>query len=426
MHRVLRSVVVGLCVACAPTKESVRAEPTSPGEPPPPSPVTPREYLPLEALDDARSGPLELVGIGGWPGTFRRLTCVYRNARVIVIDERCSTPREPNGLMVHVVSPGRGRVSVFAEAGGPIGAATRAAYTSFGVVSREPRPAPATLSLSARYDDVIAYESVPAGRGPPECLARAPSGAPSCSKGSTINPGAFAATVQPFLNEPPAAWFELVRTLVTLRQTAHASISLSAFSPAQLAAWSASWARDQDLTVDEDHVARVGNTEGLTASTVMTADGGAFIAGTKAHQGATIPFLVRVDARGRQVWSVPLPERGFVSYEAVSVLATPDDGAVVLAQGYPNPAWKAVHRVLKLDGKGAVRWQWIGRGKDKHQVPQIVTGQLTTGSTVVLRGLIQLVADGDVHAWTGALDTTGKLVRDEVGPVLPDHGASVR
>lgn len=420
----MQSVVAGLYVGCA-SSHTVRAEPPSPGAAAPVQ-VVPREaYLPLEAISDARSGPLEVVGVGGWPGTFRRLTCVYRNARVIVIDERCSNPREPTGLLVHVVSPGRGRASIFAEAGVPIGAATRAAYTMFGVVSRAPRAAPATLTLTARYDDVIASESVPPGKGPPECLARAPSGAVSCSKGSTLTPADFGATVQPFLNEPPAAWFELVRTLLTLRQTAHASISLGAFSPAQLAAWSASWARDQDLTVDEDNVARVGNTEGLTASTVLTADGGAFIAGTKAHQGATVPFLVRVDGHGRQVWSVPLPEKGFVSYEDVSVLATPDDGAVVLAQGYPNPAWKAVHRVIKLDGKGAVRWQWIGRGKNTHQVPQIVTGQLT-GATVVLRGLIQLVADGDVHAWTGALDTNGKLVRDEVGPVLADHGASLR
>jgi hypothetical protein len=74
---------------------------------------------------------------------------------------------------------------------------------------------------------------------------------------------------------------------------------------------------------------------------------------------------------------------------------------------------------------GGVRWQWIGYGKDKHQIAQIVTAKLIAKGNVLLQGYIQLVADGDVYAWIGELDAAGKLVCDEVGAVLPDKGASL-
>src|SRR5512144_269365 len=54
-----------------------------------PAPAASTLYGPAEAVSDALAAPLEIVGVGAWPGSFRRLACIYRNARVLVVDERC-------------------------------------------------------------------------------------------------------------------------------------------------------------------------------------------------------------------------------------------------------------------------------------------------------------------------------------------------
>jgi hypothetical protein len=397
------------------------AHANAPAGPSPAAAATP--YAPDEAIADALSGPLEVVGVGGWPGSFRRLACVYRNARVFVVDERCSDPREPSGLVIHVLSPARGRTTLFAEAAGPIGGARRPDYKSLGVGSAAPREPPASLAVSMSYEDVVAYETDPRGKIRASCTASTSRPQGSCSKGSAISAEAYAAAAAPFLREPPAAWYDLVRALVGLRVQAHAGIRPAALPLPRLAAWGASWARDQDVTVDEGAMKRVGNPHGRTAAIAVTADGGALIAGTTSFKGQTVPAVVRADARGAKLWLKPLPERAFVTHEVASVAALPD-GALLLSPGYPDPGWKPTARVVRLDDRGNVRWQWLGRGKDRHKIPQIVTAQRTPKGTVLLRGYIQLVADGDVHGWTGELDARGRTIREEVGDVLPDHGAS--
>ncbi|HSM93525.1 MAG TPA: hypothetical protein VLT47_11625 [Anaeromyxobacteraceae bacterium] len=390
---------------------------------PPPSTTAP--YAPGEAIADAVSGPLEVVGVGAWPdGGFRRLSCVYRNARVVVVDERCSDPREPTGLTVHVLSPARGRATVFAEASMPIGRARRPDYGSFGAASAAPRSPPVALSASMTYEDVVASETGAPGQVRAMCSAGTQRPEGHCSKGAATSAGAWAATVTPFLREPPAAWYDLVRALVGLRVQAHAAIRPAALPLPRLVAWGASWARDQDVTVTEDQLKRVGNRYGRTAAIAVAGDGGVFIAGTTSHAGTTVPSVVRAGADGTKRWVKALPERGFVTHEEAAVAALPD-GAIVLSPGYPDPGWKPTARVIRLDDKGNVRWQWLGRGKDRYKIPQVVTAEPTPKGTVLLRGFIQLVADGDVHGWTGELDAKGKELRWEVGPVLPDHGASL-
>jgi hypothetical protein len=380
-------------------------------------------YLPEEALVDALSGPLEVVGVGGWPGSFRRLSCVYRNGRVFVVDERCSDPREPSSLVVHVLSPSRGRATVFGEAPGPIGSARRGDYKAFGAASAPPRDPPLPLDLSMGYEDVIAYETEPRGRVRGFCSAGTQRPEGSCQKGLPMTAAEYAARVGPFVSDPPAGWYELVRALVPLRVKAHVAVRPASLPLARLAAWGASWARDQEITVDEENMKRVGNGLGRSASIALAKDGGVWIAGTISNGGATVPGVVRVDASGAKRWQKALPERGFPTHEQASVLALPD-GALVLSAGYDSPGWKPKARAIRLDEKGTVRWSWIGRGKDRYKIPIVVTAQSTDRGTIHLRGYIQLVADGDVHEWNGELDAKGKLVRDEVGPVLPDHGAS--
>lgn len=385
-------------------------------------PAAARLYLPDEAIADATSGPLEIVGVGGWPGAFRRLSCVYRNARVFVVDERCSDPRAPSDLVVQVLSPTRGRATIFAEGSGPIGAARRPDYRSLGAAITAPSDPPA-LAVSMGYEEVVAAETDAPGRVRATCSATTQRPQGSCSKGGPTTPEAFAASAAPFLREPPAAWYDLVRGLVRLRAQAHAAIRPASLPLPRLSAWGASWARDQDVTVNDDAMKRVGNTHGRTAAMALTADGGLLVAGTTSFKGQTVPAVVRADAKGSKVWFKPLPEKGFVTHEVASVAAIPD-GAIVLSPGYPDPGWKPTARVIRLDDKGNVRWQWLGRGKDRHRIPQIVTAQPTPQGAILLRGYIQLVADGDVHGWTGELDAKGRTLREEVGPILPDHGAS--
>jgi hypothetical protein len=396
--------------------------PRAPPGAPAPAPVAP-PYAPSQATADALSGPLEIVGVGAWPGLFRRLSCVYRNLRVFVVDERCSDPREPSSLVVHVLSPTRGRATIFADAGAPIGRARRPDYRSFGAASTAPRPPPAALDVAMDYERVVAAETDAPGTVRATCSAGTQRPQGSCSKGAPVSAAEYAASVEPFLREPPAGWYELVHELVRLRVQAHAGIRPAALPLPRLVAWGASWARDLDVTVDEENLKRVGNRYGRTAAIALTADGGALIAGTTQHGGVTVPAVVRADASGSKRWLKALPERGFVTHEIASVAVVPG-GAIVLSPGYPDPGWKPTARVIRLDEAGNVRWQWLGRGKDRHRIPQVVTAQPTAQGTVLLRGYVQLIADGDVHAWNAELDGRGKAIREEVGPVLPDHAAS--
>lgn len=407
------AILVALFAAAAPAPK--------PAEPSPPAAAAP--YLPAEAVADARAGALEIVGVGAWPGLFRRLTCVYRNERVFVVDERCSEPREPSALTVLVLSPTRGRATIFADAGGPIGRARRPGYKSFGAASTAPRPPPGSLDLAASYEELVAYEADAPGAVRATCSAGTQRPEGFCSKGTLVSAAEYAASVGPFLSSPPDGWFELVGALVKLRVRAHASIRPAALPLPRLVAWGASWARDLDVTVDEGNLKRVGNQYGRTASMALTADGGVLMAGTTTSGGATVPGVVRADANGAKRWFKAFPERGFVTHEIAAVAALPD-GALVLSPGYPDPGWKPTARLLRLDVNGNVRWQWFGRGKDRHRIPQVVTAQPTPKGTILLRGYIQLVADGDVHGWTAELDGKGKTLREEVGEVLPDHAAS--
>jgi hypothetical protein len=334
-----------------------------PPEPSPPAASAP--YLPAEAIADARSGPLEIVGVGGWPGLFRRLTCVYRNERVFVVDERCSEPREPSALTVLVLSPTRGRATIFADAGAPIGRARRPGYKSFGAASTAPRPPPGSLDLAASYEELVAYEADAPGAVRATCSAGTQRPEGSCSRGAPVSAAEYAAAVGPFLASPPDGWFELVRTLVKLRVRAHASIRPAALPPPRLVAWGASWARDQDVTVDEGNLKRVGNPFGRTASMALTSDGGVLIAGTTTRGGAAVPGVVRADANGARRWLKAFPERGFVTHEIASVAALPD-GALVLSPGYPDPGWKPTARLLRLDARGKTLREEVGEVLPDH------------------------------------------------------------
>src|SRR4051812_30389064 len=209
----MRSIaLLGLVTACVPSPAPVGVGRPAAPPPPPQTAIAPppaQPYLPDEALADAMSSPLEIVGVGSWPGTFRRLACFYRNARVFVIDEKCSSPAEPTAMSVHVLSPTRGRVTIYADGARKISAATRADYTLFGAATAEVRPAPARLDLGMTYEDVLAYVTEPPGKIAQFCTVSIATPAGHCTKLATMTPGDYAARVSPFVAQPPPSWFAL-------------------------------------------------------------------------------------------------------------------------------------------------------------------------------------------------------------------------
>ena len=347
---------------------------------------------------------------------------MYRNERVFVVDESCSSPAEPTQLTVHVFSPARGRATLYAHSARKITAAKRADYTQFGAASADLKPSPARLELTQTYEDVIAYETDGRGQIPIFCTASITNPAGHCTKGATMTPGEYAARVSSFVAEPPASWFALVRTLVEHRKVAHAAIKPAQLPVPRLVAWAASFGRDLDVTVSEELLGRIG-TACVSSAAALTEDGGVAIAGTRSSGPNNMPAVARVDANGKVQWVKTFAKKGFVSHEGTSVLAA--GGALyVHTSGYRNLAQKTIARVFKLDARGNVSWEWDGNARDnnKDKIPQVTRVNATSQGTLLLTGHIQLVPDGDVHGWTAELDTKGKLVREEVGAVLHARG----
>jgi hypothetical protein len=384
-------------------------------------------YLPEEALADAMSGPLEVVGVGGWPtGEFRRTSCVYRNARVFVVDEVCASPAEGTRIHVHILSPTRGHASIYADGEREmITQARRADYTQLGTTNYDPKPPPARLDLAMSYEQLYDYADVGRGKIDVFCTSsiQAPQG--HCSqKSATISPSDYAAKVSGFIAQPPDRWYAFVHTVVDLRKTAFASIQPAKLPVPRLVTWGSSVGRDLDVTVTETTIKRVG-TPDVSSAIVVTEDGGAAIAGTRSSgPNNVMPAVARVDATGKKVWVKTFAKTGFVGHEDTTILAH-HGSLYVLAHAFPKLMLKPISRVFKLTAAGAIAWEWQGRAKpDQHRtaIPQVLRLTPTPQGTLQLIGFIQLVPDGEVHGWTGELDENGKVLHEEVGAVLPDGG----
>jgi hypothetical protein len=130
-------------------------------------------YAADEALQDVLSGRLEYVGTGRWPGIERSYTCVFRNARVLVVHAYCTQTEAP-AMRIDVYSPGRGYTRLYAESNGPISIRDRALYSSF-LASSEPPPSVGApvgdLALSMSFDELRRYEQKRYDAYLPACYA---------------------------------------------------------------------------------------------------------------------------------------------------------------------------------------------------------------------------------------------------------------
>jgi hypothetical protein len=190
-----------------------------PGDPPtkpPPGTTAPDValYALDDALDDALSGTWQHVGTGNWYGIDERISaCAYRNDRVLVVNVYCST-KELNGFRVDILSPTKGRVSLYAEADTPISTLARGKYVTFLGESQQADPAlPAIASVS--FAALRAYEEKRVGRGIPLCSGGIELGAPlsGCTGKLDSHEAAWAKRNNPFLANPNAAWYRIVKEL---------------------------------------------------------------------------------------------------------------------------------------------------------------------------------------------------------------------
>ncbi|MGH7437532.1 MAG: hypothetical protein ACRENE_17790 [Polyangiaceae bacterium] len=387
----------------------------APGSPPPGPPGAPVPvYTADETVRDALASPLSLVGIGGWTGYYRHLSCIYRNAQVIVVDMRCNE-RETYQFDAVVDSPARGRVELVADARQKtvaLSTVQRPDYETFSISGAGPWAGPPALSVGMSYDQITAFDELRSRfQGGCQISPGVPQGV--CSHGAPFAAGAFASANASFFRAPPHDWYRFVQTLAGARAASYAATDLAKVSAGQLAAWAGAVGFQNDIDVSDKVLPFVGQ-PGHFAAAVLTADGGMAYAGTR--RGAQI-VVARTDRTGHKLWEAVLPEPGIRQEESASLVAT-DSGYYVHAEGFVDTAVQSHHRLYKLDAHGKVLWKWYpSKRPPPAQVPQFFRAELTPQATVLIDGYLQLEKDGAVHAWTAEVSTDGKSLRDEVGSV---------
>lgn len=172
------------------------------------------------------------------------------------------------------------------------------------------------------------------------------------------------------------------------------------------------------VDINKYQMSQVGNTEGYFAPIVANDKGEAFVIGRTSdlpedapfEVGKSQPFAIWVDARGKVVWAKSL-RRGkvFLDYVGISAVATPDGAFIAYMQCSIDPRRNEASRLVKVDRKGRVVWDWTSRmGKDAPFPEQL---QLLPSGRVLMKGHV----GSSRLPWVGELDArTGKLVRDEV------------
>lgn len=387
---------------------------SAPAEPPPPPAATPAAlpYSLPDAVADAMAGPLRLVGKGAWYGLSGSLACVYRNDRVLVVDEYCR-PRELSSFGVTIVSPTRGRASIYAEGPRPVSKLERREYLIFSGRSESLDPR-RSLSLEMSVSELSQYHAF-AGRFVPFCdvSLRRDKKQGGCIKPLVALYPAYEAQNLGFIADPPASWFALVRDLIELRRRSPARMT-----DANRFAWGEAYAIAEEILLDRYHMSAANNREGLFAPVIAAPDGGLLLIGTRGRRALT----VRLGPTGEVLWQRELSTRGFRELEGGSAVATQDGGFIVFVLAYvaANPSPRT--RLAKLDGNGRVVWEWLGRGSGGLDTPMADSLKLSASGDIEMVGHIYVSHSPDPRAsrrWQAGVDAHGKLLREEVGDPLP-------
>lgn len=208
-----------LLVACYRSKPPPRMTPI---EPPTKNPaVVQPSGAPLysyeEMFADIASGPLEHVGTGEWFGLFHVYSCVYRNAKVYVVNIYCTKTREMKAFGLVVLSPTRGRAHLYAEAEKPISTLRRSDYFTYRFEAElnivdDKLPA---VSLDFKYAQLREWDETRYKRYAAGCFAGVEIRRPvnGCMKQLKDFEQSFPESHEAILADPPESYYKLVKDL---------------------------------------------------------------------------------------------------------------------------------------------------------------------------------------------------------------------
>jgi hypothetical protein len=177
-------------------------------------------YAADEALRDALSSPWQHVGTGRWRGISRMYSCAFRNERVLVVNVYCGTS-DARAFRVDIYSPQRGRVSIYAEATGPVLPRLRPQYFTF-MAESEPPPSPAAhmpaLALTMSFAQLRAYDEQRYRAYLPACFggqehARARG---ACVGALAVRGAEWISQNRGFLDRANGDWYRVVREMRVL------------------------------------------------------------------------------------------------------------------------------------------------------------------------------------------------------------------
>ncbi|MFT3926650.1 MAG: hypothetical protein QM778_29165 [Myxococcales bacterium] len=177
-------------------------------------------YTAEAALDDALSESLEYVGTGQWHGTERTPACVFRNARVFVVNVYC-TPQDAQAVQFEVFSPLRGFARIYAESKGLVSGQARASYFTF-MVENEPAPRAGSvlgpLRLAMSFAELRAYDERRYSAFLPACYVgtKFDQGQLGCLGALKARAPEWAERNRAFVQSANGAWYSLVRTMRSL------------------------------------------------------------------------------------------------------------------------------------------------------------------------------------------------------------------
>ncbi|MFL5351070.1 MAG: hypothetical protein ACJ8AN_00415 [Archangium sp.] len=133
--------------------------------------------------------------------------------------------------------------------------------------------------------------------------------------------------------------------------------------------------------------------------------------------GRTKPVVARLEPTGKPRWQKVLVKKGFLDYEGGTVAATPEGGCVAQILSYVHPGRYPVTRLVKLNAKGKVLWDYQFRGDGGPHTPLGDHFELRPDGSVLITGrYYDDVYDKQKHDWKAVLDPNGKVVSDEVSP----------
>lgn len=216
-----------LTAACAAAPKVVAPPPAQPKAPAPaivqapePLPIDENLYGADEALQDVLSSPWEYVGTGRWPGINRMYTCAFRNERVLVVNVYCGKT-DARAFRLDVYSPERGRVSIYAEASGPILVRMRQQYFTF-MAESEPPPGPEAgmppLELSMSFAELRDYDEQRYRAYLPTCFAgeQHEHARGACMGALAEHSAEYTSQNRPFLDRANGDWYRVVREMRVL------------------------------------------------------------------------------------------------------------------------------------------------------------------------------------------------------------------